>query len=42
MVDRAVLLADKQFHRENLRLVEETIFDNFYPQKFTEVSLLST
>ena len=34
MVDRAVLLADKQFHRENLRLVEETLFDNFYPQKF--------
>ena len=34
MVDRAVLLADKQFHRENLRLVEDTLFDNFYPQKF--------
>ena len=34
MVDRAVLLSDKQFHRDNLRLVEDTLIDNFYPQQF--------
>ena len=34
MVDKAVLLSDKQFHRDNLRLVEDTLFENFYPQQF--------
>ena len=34
MVDRAVLLSDKQFHQDNLRLVEDTLFENFYPQQF--------
>ena len=34
LIDRAILLSDKQFHHKNIRLVKEILINNNYEQKF--------
>ena len=36
LVDKAILLSDKNFHKENLTIVKQLLLNNDYPSKFID------